>query len=197
MTVSLAEPPADVRQLTQDTLQQIAGRRDFRVRPLAAAEPEQIRIASGHPVYNVGLTDLVDGRPLARLSRTSWRFLVHDGTATTTAAETVGGGTDGDARFASVNDGPFVEGTADAFAAVEKDAAYAGGDWEIRLLRVPALFVLAVWTHERTTGEDRVRPVDPVPEGLDATRTYDWDSFVAVLKPRAQAKLAHDEPRRG
>ncbi len=196
MPVSFAEPPAGVEQLTHDRLRTIAANGDFRVASLAAATPDRIRLASAHPVFNVGLTDLVRGRPLADLPLTSWRFLVDGGTSTTTAAETIAATATDDAQLASVNDGPFVAGTAEAFTAIAKDPLFARGDWELRLVRVPALYVLAVWAHDRLTGDDRLRPIAPVPGFLDASKTCGWEAFAAALAPHAAAKLQADAPRR-
>ncbi len=197
MTVSLAQPPHAVEQVTRDRMQQIARQNDFRVEALVAAKPEQIRLDSGHPVYNVGLNDLVHGTPLARLPLTSWRFIVGSGTAAVSAAETLDGGAGGEARFASVNAGPFVDGTTQAFASVSKDPTFATGDWEMRVLRVPALYIFAVWTHDKAGNADRIRPIAPAPAYLDASRTYSWDEFVAAVRPQAEAKLAGDDGLRG
>ena len=197
MPVSLAQPPQAVEELTRAKLVEIAGRNDFRVAALTAAKPEGLTLTSGHAVYNLGLRDLVNGTPLDRLAVTSWRFIVDTHGAEATAAETLGGHDAKAAEFSSVNAGPFVAGTTEAFAAVAKDPAFAQGQWESRVLRIPALYILAVWTHPTGAGDDLFRPISPAPPYLDPMRNYRWDEFVAAVRPEAEKRLAADDGMRG
>jgi hypothetical protein len=197
MPIALAAPPQAVQQLTQNKMQDIAQQKNFRIAPLAQAKPEQIRLSSGHPVYNLGLKDIVDGKPAAQLTITTWRFIVQGSGAEPAAAETLPGGGSTQAEFSSVNSGPFVSGTIDAFAAITKDSAFAKGDWEIRLLRIPALYIAAAWVHEKSSGEDRLRPVQPAPTYLDTTKTYTWTEFMLAIKPAAEQRIAMDDELKG
>ena len=196
MPITLAEPPGAVAALTQSKLQEIAHGRGFRVPELAIVAPEQIRLASGHPVYNLGLSDIVAGRAPDQLKVSSWRFIVQSG-GETTAAETLAGDAATGAQFASVNSGPFVAGTVGALAATLNDPEFVQGDWEMRLLRIPALSVLATWAHEKSGKGDQIRPIAPAPPVLDATRTYNWADFMAALRGAAQQRLAEDDGRKG
>jgi hypothetical protein len=197
MPVTLAQPPEAVTELTRSKIQEIAQRRDFRVESLVAAAPDQISLSSGHPVYNLGLRDLLDGKPLAQRAITSWRFIVQNNNAESTAAETLSGGASGPAAFSSVNAGPFVQGTQDAFAAVSADPTFAAGDWEMRLLRIPALFILAVWTHDQSGEGDRLVPIEPAPSYLGAGKTYSWSEFLTAVRPYAEARLKTDDSPKG
>ncbi len=197
MPVSLAQPPQAVAELTRNKIQEIAQRQDFRVESLAAAVPAQISLSSGHAVYNLGLRDLLDGKSLEQRAITSWRFIVQNSNAEPTAAETLSGGASGPAEFSSVNAGPFVQGTKDAFAAVSADPAFAVGDWEMRLLRVPALFIMAVWTHEKSGKDDRLVPIQPAPTYLSAGKTYSWTEFLSAVRSYAEARLKADDGARG
>lgn len=197
MPVAFAQPPEAVEELTRTKIQEIARDKGFRVASLATAQPGQVSLGSGHPVYNLGLRDIVGATPVAQLPITSWRFIVQHEGAEATAAETLGAGPSRQPEFSSVNQGPFVSGTTNAFAAIAKDPAFADGNWEMRLLRVPALYVYAIWTHDTRGGGDRLRPVDPAPACLNAARSYTWDEFLSALRPEAEKRLAADDGMKG
>ena len=197
MPVTLAQPPQAVETLTRDKVSALAERNELRVAPLVGAKAATLKLSSGHAVHNVGLRDLVAGTPLDKLGVTSWRFIVDGGHAESTAAETIGGAGTQAPEFSSVNAGPFVAGTVDAFASVAKDPTFAAGAWESRVLRIPALYILAVWTHATDGGQDRIKPISPVPAYLDGSKSYTWDEFLAAVRPEAEKKLAADDGLRG
>jgi hypothetical protein len=192
MPISLAQPPQAVQELTQARIKEISSAGHFRVASLATAKPEQISIASGHPVYNLGLQEVVNNTPPANLQLSSWRFIVQGNGPEPTAAETLPAVAARAAEFSSVNSGPFVAGTTEAFASVMKDPTFTSGNWEIRLLRIPALYLFAVWVHEQNGSDDRLRPINPAPAYLDTAKTYTWNDFLAAIKPEAQQKLSSD-----
>jgi hypothetical protein len=197
MPITLAQPPQAVQELTQGKLQDIARSGNFRIEALSVSKPEQIRLASGHPVYNLGLNDILSSKPAAQLALFSWRFIVQGSGPEAVAAETLAKGPSDQAEFSSVNSGPFVAGTTEAFAAVTKDPAFAKGDWEMRLLRIPALYIFAVWAHEKSGEGDRLRPVKPAPSFLDPSKTYTWSEFLNTIKAPAEQRLASDDGLRG
>src|SRR5580704_5192591 len=106
MPVTFAAPPRQVIEITQRQLQTMAQQKHFTIAPLAAAEPNKIELASGHPVYNIGLRDLLSDRPLTAAPLTAWRFIVNAGTPDSAAAATVQDPEHGIPAFASVNAGP-------------------------------------------------------------------------------------------
>ena len=197
MPVTFAAPPPQVAELTQRQLQEMAQHKHFTVAPLAAAEPSKIQLDSGHPVYNIGLSDLLTDKPLtAAAPFTAWRFIVNAGTPDSAAAETLQDPEQGIPTFASVNAGPFVTGTIEALKNLATDPAFAKGDWEGRMIRVPALYVMAIWAHEKKTGADLIRPTAPIPPYL-AAKTYTWPEFKAALREPAKQKLANDADTKG
>jgi hypothetical protein len=197
MPVTFVSPPRQVIQITQHQLQDMAQHKHFTVEPLAAAEPSKIELASAHAVYNIGLTDLLSDRPLTAAPLTAWRFIVNAGTTDSAAAETHQDPEQGIPIFASVNAGPFVAGTIAALKTLATDPAFAKGDWEGRMIRIPALYLMAIWAHEKKTNADLIRPTAPVPPFLDADKTYTWPEFKAALQQPAKQKLASDADTKG
>jgi hypothetical protein len=193
MPVTFAQPPQQVAEVTRNKLQDMARQQHFRIASLAAAQPDQIEIASGHPVYNIGLQDLLSNKPLSSLPLTAWRFIVRSGATDAAAAETLTDPQQSTASFASVNSGPFVSGTIAALQSLSTDPAFAKGDWEGRMIRIPALFIMAIWAHEKASGEDIIRVSAPAPEYLDPRKSYTWDQFKAAVEGPAKQKLAFDD----
>ena len=193
MPFTLAQPPKAVTDLTQSKLQEIAAANGFRVQALANAKPEQIQLETGHPVYNLGLQDIVANLSLSQLQVSTWRFIVRSGAGEPSAAETLSSRGSRSAEFSSVNSGPFVAGTTEALAAISKDPTFANGSWEGRLLRVPALYIMAIWAHEGAGKNDRLRPVSPAPNFLNAAKTYTWAEFQEAIRPAAEEKLRADD----
>ena len=193
MPVTYVQPPPQVAETTINALREMAHQKHFRIAPLADAQPSQIKIASGHPVYNIGLTDILSNKPLSAMPLTAWRFIVDSGASDAAAAETFSDTHKGTASFASVNSGPFVAGTIAALAGLSTDPAFAKGDWEIRMIRVPALYIMAVWAHEKNSGNDIIRVTAPVPDYLDQKKSYTWNEFRAALEEPAKQKLAFDD----
>ncbi|MES1257861.1 MAG: hypothetical protein ABUS51_05510 [Acidobacteriota bacterium] len=197
MPIALGQPPAAVAELTRARIREIARQGNFRVAALAQAAPDSIDVASGHPVYNLGLDEVVAGKPLTDVPLNAWRFLVKSNREEHAAAETLQAGAAGGPEFSSVNSGPFVTGTADAFTALFRDPAFTAGDWEGRLLRIPALYIFAVWAHDKRGGDDRLRPVKPAPPYLDDSKTYTWKDFRDAILPAARQRLSMDDGLKG
>jgi hypothetical protein len=197
MPVTFAPPPQQVAEVTQSKLQEMAQGKHFRVAPLLAAKPEQIELSSGHAVYNIGLDELLSNKPLSDLPLTGWRFIVRSGTPEAAAAETLSAPGHGTPTFASVNSGPFVGGTIAALQSLATDPAFAQGDWEGRMIRIPALYIMAIWAHDKQTGNDLIRVTAPAPPYLDTAKSYTWDQFKAAVEGPAKQKLSMDDEPKG
>ena len=197
MPVTFAQPPRQVAEITQRQLRDMAQQKHFTIAPLAAAEPSKIELASGHAVYNIGLSDLLTDKPITAAPFTAWRFIVNAGAPDSAAAETLQDPEQGIPTFASVNAGPFVTGTIAALKTLATDPAFAKGDWEGRMIRIPALYIMAIWAHEKKTNADLIRVTAPVPPYLDASKNYTWPEFKAALQEPAKQKLASDGDTKG
>lgn len=193
MPLSFAEPPQAVTEATRSALQDMARQHHFRIATLAAAQPAQIDLASAHAVYNIGLEDLVRDVPLSSVPLTAWRYIVRSGGSGVAAAEAHSDPQGGAPRFDSVNSGPFVAGTLSAIEGLSSDPAVAGGNWEARVIRIPALYILAIWAHEKASGKDIIRVMAPAPSYLDPAKSYSWDDFKAAVKGHAQQRLSFDD----
>jgi hypothetical protein len=92
------------------------------------------------------------------------------------------------AEPAELTEGPFVHSTVDALRAAEALEPVRDADFELRLLRVPALNLLVLWLHT-AEGEDLFIPLEPAPHPFDARRSYPEPEFAALVTASTQRAL--------
>jgi hypothetical protein len=197
MSINSSSPPPDALDILSRGLGQI------RTAPGGEAVAFAAKLTSGHEphwsdglphgAYNLGLDAISPTAALDTAARlVGWRFLLgqpseHPAVAAEVAS--VGGAHE----FAGLNRGPFVGQTLAAMQMAEAAPELRDGDFEPRFLRVPALYVVALWLKERATGKDIVIPLDPAPPELTTGRQYTGAEFMtelAAMKSRATAPSA-------
>ncbi len=146
-------------------------------------------IAVPHEVYTLGLNDLAK-KDLHRAHKVGWRYLVVRDNQPVAAAE-VSGSDERRLQFSHLNTGPFVEETARALALAEGLGPVAKNKFEVRLLTVPALYVVALWLHGKK--QDILIPMQPTNEHLIPSQPYAPAEFFKELLPAAEARLAFDD----
>ncbi|MEK6273084.1 MAG: hypothetical protein AABM42_10625 [Actinomycetota bacterium] len=189
MTVAIRfpEPPEDVAAAANDLMggeRETLGMRqlDF---PGGAAP------LGAQPVFTAGLDAIVEsGGDVERVAEapTSWRYASELGGAPR-VYELVSEVKAGRTRATRVGDDQFTPAIRDALAAAQDDPRVRTEDFEARLLRVPALKLLAVWLHAIGT-EDLYVPV--VPTAVDAApgELYGADDFRSRLREAASRTLS-------
>lgn len=143
-----------------------------------------------HPVFTAGLGPIAAEEPLTEAAElTAWRVLLEEDEAVVAAAELPV--SDGDQRSgASINHGPFVHSTVGALRTAEQDERVASGRFEVRLLRVVALYMTALWLHSSEIGSDVFIPLSPAPGPLRADAVYDTRQFESDLAGMAKQVLS-------
>jgi len=138
-------------------------------------------------VFTVGLDALAGEASLAdKASPTGWRFLVEEAAEPVAAAE-VHDAT-GAAVPAQITEGQFVRSTADGLRAAEALPAVEESAFELRLLRVPALNLVALWLHAADS-DDLFVPLEPAPAPFEAHRSYPEPEFAEVAAELASSSL--------
>lgn len=189
MTLRTVEPTRESIDAVTAALSELAGRAEFRRRALARANPLDVALAVPHDVYTLGLDELAARARIDQARRIARRFLVMAGDRAVSSAEIA----DEDGTGFQANEGPYVVATADAIARAEDDPDLADGDYEIRLLRIPALYFVALWLRDVRGDHDVLVPLDPAPAPFEPGRRYRPDDVLAELAASARTRLEFDD----
>jgi hypothetical protein len=192
MPIRLAEPPRAALDAVQETLSQRAERSDFATRALRDAPAGELALAAPHPVYTLGLRALVEDAGLAAAELTGWRYLVQQGDSTIASAEIHLGAAGPDASRLEVNEGPFVRATESAIAKAEELPELERVTYELRLLKIPAVYVIALWLKAEDEGEDVLIPIGETPPEVESDRPYSLKDLQAALAEEARKQVDFD-----
>lgn len=155
---------------------------------LRPGAPAPTDTAAPHPVYLAGLEELAAGRLLETAVENGWRYLLIRGDQAVATA-TVGTGGGAGMQFSHVTQGPYVEATVEGLHRAEALDEVASGDYELRLLDVPALYLRALWLHGQNGEGEMLIPLPPAPPEVEPYRAYAEAELVAALRPAASARL--------
>jgi hypothetical protein len=192
MPIEYPRPPADAEKAATDGVLEVH-RAGTHERKAAARSLREIgeggrRLASPHAVHNLGLNDLEKPGRLADAPMTAWRYLVEEAGATVASAEVGVDGKGAVRGFDHVNKGPFAQATAAAQKAAARLPQVRGGRVEARVIRIPALYVMALWLKDLDGDADVVIPMAPAPPFLEANRAYTEREFLKALAGPAKAR---------
>lgn len=165
MPLHLPDPPTDVANKVRSTVRMFAGNTNHNLKALHGAKADRVDVTTPHQVFTMGLDDVTSGAGLEKARSVGWRHLVvADGKPIASAETTLA--QDGKTHVPGhVNEGPFVNATAEAEAAAQALPQVAAGDFELRMLRIPAVYFMALWLHSPAT--DLLVPLAPSPIGQE------------------------------
>jgi hypothetical protein len=168
---------------------------NLRVGPGAAANvmaetaPQDLTVAAPHPVYFVELTALARGELLSAVKLAGWRYILLDGERPLAAAELTVKGGDQKLEFSHMNHGPFVGSTVEGIGLAEKLDEVRVANYELRLLDIPSLYIVALWL---SAEQNLIIPLPPCPRMLTAYRTYTEEQFIIATRNEAIARLGFE-----
>ncbi|HEX9274822.1 MAG TPA: hypothetical protein VGA51_00280 [Casimicrobiaceae bacterium] len=170
----------------------------------AAMRLEALSHSEPHPVFYAPLDALAGGKLLDAATQLSWRYLlVQDDAAVAEAELSVGrrGAKRAGAKpleFLGLTHGPFTAATIEALAAAEQLPQVAAADYELRLLKIPAVYLVALWLHGAK--DDILIPMGDPPGGLKKNRPYTEAAVIkalrGVVEQTKRFQDAYDENRR-
>jgi hypothetical protein len=156
---------------------------------MAEMRMEELSHSEAHPVYFVPLDALTEGKLLKAAKQTSWRYLLVKGSAAIAEAELSSrsrqtkGGRSHSLDFLRFTQGPFASATVDALHAAERLPQVARADYELRLLNIPAVYLVALWLHGAK--DDILIPMGDPPAGLKRNEPYNEPAVIAALRDSA------------
>ncbi|MFF5037410.1 hypothetical protein [Nocardia salmonicida] len=182
MPLHLPDPPSEVPDKVKGKLRAFADGAKFSTKALRGARKDQLDLSTPHQIFTLGLDDITAGAGLDAARPVGWRYLVVDGAQIIASAETTLA-PDGTQEMAQFTEGPFVLATDKALKIVRKLPQLAAAGFELRLLRIPALYVMALWLHSPFV--ELLVPLDPSPIGKEG-KPVPAGQFLAELSELAR-----------
>lgn len=181
------KPPQQALDAMHTTFLNLSRNRAFRTPALRNATGT-LQLAEPQQVFTLDLTGLVAGKGLDAARPTGWRYLVQEGDKVLASAETVAGPR-GEQVFSAFNESRFVDSSAKAIRAVREIPEVEQGGFELRLLNVPGLYVLALWLHDAQGKGDLLVPLAPSPVETPAGKPVAAAVLLKELADKAQAPI--------
>ncbi len=160
---------------------------------IAIASSAAPTVATPLPVYHIGAEALVGRRGLAAATHVGWVATVRNGSEVMGSLELSPGPQSGAApvRFGSFAQGPLHKGIA---GAVDAAGTQAGRKQvRARLLRAPAVYLLALWLTDGDT--DTLVPIAPAPAPLRAGEPMLAADALGALADAARQAIAGPRQR--
>jgi len=183
MGIQFATPPPESAALVSRVLVTLSKPRPGSAAKIPhGAEPLPLNFSLPHPVYQLDVADIQQGKNLDSARRVGWRFLILDGKKA--AVELTY--SFGKLEFSQLEEGPFAEATIKALRLVENTVAVKNGNFEFRLLRAPGVYVVAVWLKDFRRNNDIFVPLAPTKGSsgiVGASLIQNQSALLAALKP--------------
>jgi hypothetical protein len=189
MALLMQEPHENAANAMQSAFRSFTDKRTFRSPALRNATGA-LQLTDPHQVFTLGLADLVAGRGLEAAKPSAWRYLVREGDTVRASAEAVLTGRSDEYSFSAFNEGGFVPATAHAIQAARALPAVSQGSFELRLLNVPGLYLMALWLHEADGTGDLLIPLAPSPVEIPKGRPVPAARLLEELASKARPAAA-------
>lgn len=191
MSLRFKSEPREVAEVIRGGLERMASKQAFSTPSLSrifSKVPARLPVPfKALPVYNLGLNDLAKGHDLRAAVQTGWRYLLKHSDKVVASVDAVVGPNQHPV-FAQINEGPLVSGLISAInVAIAKDD-FKRGEYEVRILMVPALYTAALWLVDVIRDRDMAIPISPTPPSLIPNKPIPANELLSVL--RKAAKLA-------
>jgi hypothetical protein len=183
MPLRFATEPGNGPALVREGL----GRAAARQSPLSGSQIDfaALELSPPHPVYDLRADAVADGAGLESATLSGYRYLVIGQGDAVAAAEIPPDAT----RLSNINYGPYVGATQQALTDVNDLPAVGAASYEVRVLRLAAIYLMALWLKAEADGADIIYPMAPAPTGLQAGTAYSAEEFLGAIRPLAQARV--------
>jgi len=184
MPLNLPDAPSGVPDQVMSKLHAFADGGKFTTPALRAARKERLALSTPHQVFTMGRDDITSGGGLDRARPVGWRFLVQEGGQPIASAETTLA-PDGTHEVSHTTEGQFVAATDNAVKAIRNLPQLEAAGFELRLLRIPALYMMALWLHAPAT--DLLVPMAPSPIAKEGKPMEPAEFFADLSELATQA----------
>jgi hypothetical protein len=186
MSLIVPQPPAESLEIVRAALERQVGQKSIAGEVLSATGAGNLAVALPHQVYFIGLEDIAEGNLLAAARLGRWRYIMLKDDNPTAAAEISINRDSKALKFSNINRGVFIEGTIEAIRSAERLDEVQASDYELRLLNIPAMHVVAIWLHGE---QDILIPVQGSHSSLNPNAPYTEHEFLKALQGPATDML--------
>jgi hypothetical protein len=203
MPLRLASPPSNAYDLVAQAISRVSTADSAAAVFNTLGDPSLISAALPHKVYTLGAEEIAAGRNVDRARLNSWRFLITYGSRTIAAVELLCDALGQNLRFSSFDTGPFAQATQIAVRQAEQRTDVIAGDYELRALKAPSVYAMALWLKATRPSQDIMIPLVPTraPGEPTAPATIGGGpqspaEFLAGLRGDAERSIEfHDRPQ--
>lgn len=188
MALRAMKPPAAANSLLRDALEKSAGPLGGSTRALSSAPAEELEVPVPLPVFVLTPAKILEESSPEAATRQGWAYTIFRGNQAIAGAELAQDRDSENLHFSHFSEGPFVEATVSAISRAESLSEEIHHDFEPRLLRCPALYVMAVWLHSES--RDIFIPMAPSHRFFEPNRIYEPQEFYERLVEAAKESLA-------
>lgn len=167
MPLNMPEPPGRIREETRSKLGHVARAGGGGPKLLGEVAPEDVEVSTPHQVFVLGPDDIEADGGLERAQPVGWRFLLESGGNVIAGAEV--SETPERTFPPSFYRSSSVGATATAIKAARALPQLEAAGFDLRLLRIPELYQMALWLHSPHT--DLLIPLAPSPIGNEGKIT--------------------------
>ncbi|HVT11851.1 MAG TPA: hypothetical protein VHE55_06265 [Fimbriimonadaceae bacterium] len=181
--IKTIEPPRSAIQAAEGKMAElIGGQTHGHLNEMSREDLDNTHVTLPHNVYDLRLDSLIAGEATMPTEPVALHLLVGHGDNLSSAMQLDPHATRVIGYQYSTD---VVHATSRAIAAAEALPEAKAGEYELRMLRIPALNVSAVWLKDQKGKEDRLVPVAPTDPGFVAHQAYTVDEFLKIARQRA------------
>jgi hypothetical protein len=192
MPIVYKKEPDKVAEVLKAGLEHMASKNAFTTPQLHSIINEKAPVPlpeQALPVYYLGLLEIVEKKDIQVSIHTGWHYTLKRNDKIIAHAETVIN-PKGRHVFLGTSEGPFIEGPSAAIKVAEEQDEIKLGNFEARLLLIPALHITALWLVDTEDKSDFVVPIEPTPSFLRPNMLIPLKDFCVILYNEAKAALA-------
>jgi hypothetical protein len=177
MVLRLIDPPPDALETVRKYVLPAGDTTAHGAHELSTGKPQ--------PIYNSSIQALDEKRLLAAAQLTGWQYILLSGSDSNRIDCVVEVTQAGDGKDKGSPLSPDVRYPAAYGEAINETIVKAekiAGDYDLRMLRVPSVSLLAVWLHDAVKG-DLLFPVPPAPTMLRKQSMFTEGELTEALRP--------------
>ena len=138
-----------------------------------------------HKVFIVDVLDLAKGKGLSNATQVGWRYIIKDANGHAQVVE-IGMDEALDAHALNhINMGSHVNNFITTCKQLEAHPDVKEKHYEVNVLRIPSIYVMAIWLMGEDHDHEFFVPLAPVHQNFEAGKTYSADDFETLLKETA------------